>query len=111
MSTATAQDHDYDADPIWTSSRTARQIHDLGRVEKDIGRLLSLASSSLALLALPQTDAPDAILPQGDERSEQFVAEVGQYFETLDACTSSSAPAAARRYRRRWCWRWERGKC
>jgi hypothetical protein len=25
---------DYDADPIWSSSRTARQIHDLGRVEK-----------------------------------------------------------------------------
>ncbi|KAI0256404.1 hypothetical protein BJV78DRAFT_1087715, partial [Lactifluus subvellereus] len=30
------------------------------------------------------TDAPDATLPQGDERSEQFVAEVGQYFDTLD---------------------------
>ena len=25
---------DFDADPIWSSSRTARQIHDLGRVEK-----------------------------------------------------------------------------
>ncbi|KAH9074812.1 hypothetical protein EDB83DRAFT_1872484 [Lactarius deliciosus] len=72
-------------DVIWNSSRTARQIHDLGRVENDIGRLLSLASSSLALLALPQTDAPDAGLPQGDERSEQFVVEVGKYFETLDS--------------------------
>ncbi|KAH9960239.1 hypothetical protein BGW80DRAFT_1365509 [Lactifluus volemus] len=82
MSTPAVQD--YDVDPIWSSSRTARQIHDLGKVEKDIGRLLSLASSSLALLSLPQTDAPDAGLPQGDERSEQFVAEVGQYFETLD---------------------------
>lgn len=70
---------------MWNSSRTARQIHDLGRVENDIGRLLSLASSSLALLALPQTDAPDAGLPQADERSEQFVAEVGKYFETLDS--------------------------
>ncbi|KAH9976047.1 hypothetical protein BJV74DRAFT_862328 [Russula compacta] len=78
------QAQDYDADPIWFSSRTARQIHDLGRVEKDIGRLLSLASTSLALLALPQTDAPDAGLPEGDERSEQFVAKVGEYFETLD---------------------------
>jgi hypothetical protein len=53
-------------------------------VFQDIGRLLSLASSSLALLALPQTDAPEAGLPQGDERSEQFVAEVSKYFETLD---------------------------
>ncbi|KAF8270965.1 hypothetical protein EI94DRAFT_1698461 [Lactarius quietus] len=51
----------------------------------DIGRLLSLASSSLALLALPQTNAPDAGLPRGDERSEQFVAEVSKYFETLDS--------------------------
>jgi hypothetical protein len=97
---------DYDADPIWSSSRTARQIHDLGRVEKvgplalvvltityitthatqtqDIGHLLSLASTSLALLSLPQTDAPDETLPEGDERSEQFVAKVGEYFETLD---------------------------
>jgi hypothetical protein len=95
---------DYDADPIWSSSRTARQIHDLGRVEKvsslalaplqshnhappptqDIGHLLSLASTSLALLSLPQTDAPDENLPDGDERSEQFVAKVGEYFETLD---------------------------
>jgi hypothetical protein len=95
---------DYDADPIWSSSRTARQIHDLGRVEKvgslalvalqphnrarhptqDIGHLLSLASTSLALLSLPQTDAPDENLPEGDERSEQFVAKVGEYFETLD---------------------------
>ncbi|KAI0295141.1 hypothetical protein B0F90DRAFT_1638345 [Multifurca ochricompacta] len=61
-STSTSQ-HEYDSDPIFSSSRTARQIHDL---------------------ALPQTDAPDAGLPKGDERSEQFVAEVGQYFETLD---------------------------
>ncbi|KAI0289289.1 hypothetical protein BC826DRAFT_1032729 [Russula brevipes] len=75
---------DYDDDPIWSSSRTARQIHDLGRVEKDIGRLLTLASSSLALLSLPQTDAPDAELPEGDERSEQFVEKVGEYFQTLD---------------------------
>ncbi|KAH9958135.1 hypothetical protein BC827DRAFT_1075665, partial [Russula dissimulans] len=79
-----ATTQDYDGDPIWPSSRTARQIHDLGRVEKDIGRLLSLASSSLALLSLPQTDAPDAELPEGDERSERFVSKVSEYFETLD---------------------------
>ena len=51
---------------------------------QDIGHLLSLASTSLALLSLPQTDAPDENLPEGDDRSEQFVAKVGEYFDTLD---------------------------
>jgi len=36
------------------------------------------------LLSLPQTDTPDSTLPQGEERSEQFVLEVSQYFELLD---------------------------
>ncbi|KAJ3989002.1 hypothetical protein F5890DRAFT_1401960 [Lentinula detonsa] len=79
-------------DPIWTSSRTARQIHALGEVEKvhrsrskDISRLLSLAASSISLLTLPQTDNPDDNLPQGEERSEQFVLEVSEYFERLDS--------------------------
>ncbi|KAH9949341.1 hypothetical protein B0H21DRAFT_777321 [Amylocystis lapponica] len=72
-------------DPIWTSSRTARQIFALGEVEKDISRLLALAASSIALLTLPQLDAPADALPQGGERSEQFVLEVSEYFERLDA--------------------------
>ncbi|KAF8433546.1 hypothetical protein L210DRAFT_904743 [Boletus edulis BED1] len=72
-------------DPIWTSSRTARQIYALGEVERDIGRLLSLAASSVSLLTLPQTDGPDDNLPQGEERSEQFVLEVSEYFERLDS--------------------------
>ncbi|KAJ4485647.1 hypothetical protein J3R30DRAFT_1386368 [Lentinula aciculospora] len=72
-------------DPIWTTSRTARQIHALGEVEKDISRLLSLAASSISLLTLPQTDSPDENLPQGEERSEQFVLEVSEYFERLDS--------------------------
>ncbi|OJA15958.1 putative protein 43 [Rhizopogon vesiculosus] len=73
-------------DPIWTSSRTARQIYALGEVEKDITRLLSLAASSISLLTLPQTDGPDDDnLPQGEERSEQFVLEVSEYFERLDS--------------------------
>ncbi|KIM88749.1 hypothetical protein PILCRDRAFT_62071 [Piloderma croceum F 1598] len=55
----------YEIDPIWTSSRTARQIYALGEVEK--------------------TDAPDDNLPQGAERSEQFVLEVSEYFERLDS--------------------------
>ncbi|KAF8807955.1 hypothetical protein BYT27DRAFT_7190047 [Phlegmacium glaucopus] len=72
-------------DPIWTSSRTARQIHALGEVDKDITRLLALAASSISLLTLPQTDSPDDNLPQGEERSEQFVLEVSEYFERLDS--------------------------
>ncbi|KAI3622572.1 hypothetical protein WG66_015801 [Moniliophthora roreri] len=72
-------------DPIWTTSRTARQIYSLGEVEKDIGRLLYLAASSISLLTLPQTDGPNDNLPQGEERSEQFVLEVSEYFERLDA--------------------------
>ncbi|KAF7964399.1 hypothetical protein HWV62_21600 [Athelia sp. TMB] len=72
-------------DPIWTSSRTARQIYALGEVEKDISRLLSLAASSISLLTLPQTDGPDDNLPQGDERSERIVLELGEYFERLDS--------------------------
>jgi len=74
-----------EVDPIWLSSRTARQIYGLCQVEKDIGRLLSLAASSISLLTLPQTDPPEAPLPQGAERSEQFVLEVSEYFERLDS--------------------------
>lgn len=91
-----------EVDPIWLSSRTARQIYGLCQVEKvgtrhhltagtlilcymkDIGRLLSLAASSISLLTLPQTDPPDAALPQGAERSEKFVLVVSEYFERLD---------------------------
>ncbi|KAJ7805213.1 hypothetical protein B0H14DRAFT_2881377, partial [Mycena olivaceomarginata] len=46
---------------------------------------MALAASSISLLTLPQTDAPEDNLPQGDERSEQFVLEVSEYFERLDA--------------------------
>ncbi|KAI0756551.1 hypothetical protein C8Q80DRAFT_1129287 [Daedaleopsis nitida] len=74
-----------DIDPIWMSSRTARQIYALGEVEKDITRLLSLAASSIALLSLPQTDGPeDEELPKGGERSEKFVDVANEYFERLD---------------------------
>ncbi|EPQ60151.1 hypothetical protein GLOTRDRAFT_101998 [Gloeophyllum trabeum ATCC 11539] len=52
-------------DPVWLSSRTARQIYALGEVEK--------------------TDKPEDHMPQGEERSEQFVVEVSEYFERLDA--------------------------
>ncbi|KAH8120001.1 hypothetical protein DFH11DRAFT_1685427 [Phellopilus nigrolimitatus] len=51
-------------DHVWTTSRTARQIYALGEVEK--------------------TDPSDSTLPQGEERSEQFVLEVSEYFERLD---------------------------
>ncbi|KAI0323113.1 hypothetical protein OF83DRAFT_14152 [Amylostereum chailletii] len=72
-------------DPVWMSSRTSRQIYALGEVEKDISRLLSLAASSMSLLTLPQTDEPGDGLPQGEERSEQFVLEVSEYFQRLDS--------------------------
>jgi len=39
----------------------------------------------MSLLTLPQTDASNDALPKGDERSEQFVLEVTQYFQKLDA--------------------------
>ncbi|KAI0830770.1 hypothetical protein BC628DRAFT_1416278 [Trametes gibbosa] len=86
-STQTRSDpaNEQEVDPIWMSSRTARQIYALGEVEKDISRLLSLAASSMALLSLPQTDAPDDDLPQGAERSEKFVDVANEYFERLDA--------------------------
>jgi hypothetical protein len=54
---------------------------------QDITRLLSLAASSISLLTLPQTDGPEDNLPQGEERSEQFVLEVSEYFERLDVST------------------------
>ncbi|OCB85597.1 hypothetical protein A7U60_g7246 [Sanghuangporus baumii] len=71
-------------DPIWTSSRSARQILALTDAERGINKLLSLAASSIALLTLPQTDPADSSLPQGEERSEQFVLEASEYFEQLD---------------------------
>ncbi|KIY69364.1 hypothetical protein CYLTODRAFT_420765 [Cylindrobasidium torrendii FP15055 ss-10] len=72
-------------DPIWASTKTSRQIAGLGEVEKSIGKLLTLAASSVSLLTLPQTDSPDDPLPQGEERIEKFVLEVGDYFETLNS--------------------------
>lgn len=56
---------------------------------QDISRLLSLAASSISLLALPQTDDAERPLPQGEERSEQFVLEVSEYFERLEVRSSS----------------------
>ncbi len=55
-------------------------------IHQDITRLLELAASSISLLTLPQTDGTEDDLPQGEERSEQFVLEVSEYFERLDVC-------------------------
>ncbi|TFK17377.1 hypothetical protein FA15DRAFT_332467 [Coprinopsis marcescibilis] len=85
----TEQEPSLAMDPIWSTSRTARQIYDLGGVEKDITRLLRLAATSVALLTLPQTDGPGDKLPQDGERSEQFVVEVGEYFERLNSIQSN----------------------
>ncbi|KAF5313098.1 hypothetical protein D9619_002667 [Psilocybe cf. subviscida] len=90
MATTTeAEINPLDIDPIWTTSRTARQIYALCEVDKDISRLLALAASSISLLTLPQTDSPEDNLPQGEERSEQFVLEVSEYFERLDSIQSA----------------------
>ena len=51
--------------------------------------MLALAASCISLLTLPQTDGPDDGLPQGGERSEQFVLEANQYFERLDVSSLS----------------------
>ncbi|KAG5340747.1 hypothetical protein C0989_000411 [Termitomyces sp. Mn162] len=82
-----------DIDPIWTKSRTARQIYALTEVEKvwpspAAGEAFH-STSSISLLTLPQTDEPDDNLPQGEERSEQFVLEVSEYFERLDSIQSA----------------------
>ncbi|PAV22101.1 mediator complex [Pyrrhoderma noxium] len=82
-------EEDENVDPIWTSSRTARQIYALTMVEKDISKLLALAASSVSLLTLPQTDPPESTLPQGEERSEQFVVEVTEYFNKLDSISQN----------------------
>ncbi|KAJ3485721.1 hypothetical protein NLJ89_g11876 [Agrocybe chaxingu] len=65
MATAEHEPDGSEIDPIWTTSRTARQIYALGEVDK--------------------TDTPEDNLPQGEERSEQFVLEVSEYFERLDS--------------------------
>jgi hypothetical protein len=41
-------------------------------------------------LTLPQTDGPQDNLPQEEERSEQFVLEVSEYFERVDVSVSIS---------------------
>jgi len=64
-----------------------RWIRPSGLYIQDITRLLSLAASSISLLTLPQTDDPHDGLPQGEERSEQFVLEVSEYFKRLDVST------------------------
>ena len=54
--------------------------------------LLDSSPSSTSLLTLPQTDDPDDKLPQGDERSEQFVLEANEYFVRLDVSLFLSVP-------------------
>lgn len=69
---------------------------------QDIGRLLSLAASSASLLTLPQTDGPDDGLPQGEERSEQFVLEVSEYFERLDVSPRPPSSCSLLAHNHRW---------
>lgn len=64
-------------------------------MKQNIRRLLELAASSVSLLTLPQTDGPGDNLPQGEERSEQFVLEVSEYFERLDAISEQIRSSVA----------------
>ncbi|CEL63762.1 hypothetical protein RSOLAG1IB_05524 [Rhizoctonia solani AG-1 IB] len=74
---------------IWSSSSSAKQIHALGEVEKDIARLLHTAATALSLLTVPQADPVDISsgesLPDGEERAEMFVQEATKYYETLES--------------------------
>ncbi|KZV84307.1 hypothetical protein EXIGLDRAFT_776687 [Exidia glandulosa HHB12029] len=97
-----------DINPIFLSTDTARKIYELG---EDITKLLQSASTCVALLTIPELDPPEQEaelkpsgspsseastprdsaglpsrprLPVGEERSEQFVMEATQYYETLD---------------------------
>ncbi|CAE6422353.1 unnamed protein product [Rhizoctonia solani] len=74
---------------IWSSSSSAKQIHALGEVEKDIARLLHIAATALSLLTVPQADPADGSngeqLPDGEERAEMFVQEATKYYETLES--------------------------
>ncbi|KAB5592105.1 Mediator complex protein [Ceratobasidium theobromae] len=74
---------------VWSSSPSAKQIHALGEVEKDIARLLHIAATGLSLLTVPQADPADPSsgdqLPDGEERAEMFVQEATKYYETLES--------------------------
>ncbi|KAL1732069.1 hypothetical protein EV714DRAFT_207602 [Schizophyllum commune] len=99
------EDDGSSVDPVWTTSRTARQIYYLCNVEKKITVLLQRASNAMICLSLPQTDGPDDKLivqpdaPHADEpaedglprdvlrkdemRNEQLAAEIQSYFDVL----------------------------
>ncbi|QRV88103.1 hypothetical protein RhiJN_16121 [Ceratobasidium sp. AG-Ba] len=84
---------------IWSSSSSAKQIHALGEVEKDIARLLHTAATALSLLTVPQADPPDTPseerLPDGEERAEMFVQEATKYYETLNSVQKGLRKAIA----------------
>lgn len=86
-------------DEKYAASRAYQAIKELKLVDKDIAKMLSLASSSILLLALPQTDNEadgSASLPKGDERSEQFVLEANEYFQLIDTIQEKIREAIAR---------------
>lgn len=115
---------EHNINPVFLSTSTAREIYDLGDVEREINHLLQLASSCIALLTIPELDPPEEgtdkkrgetpsseastprepppastaarqRLPIGEERAEQFVLEATQYYETLDRIHLSLRTAMA----------------
>jgi len=83
---------------VWNSAESAKQIKRLGEVEQDIVRLMELASESMSLLALPQTDSNEEaqVLPRGPNRSAAFATNAEQYFQTLNAIQTGMRTSIAR---------------
>ncbi|KAG8814664.1 hypothetical protein FRB91_006988 [Serendipita sp. 411] len=75
-----------EVDGVWNSAESAKQIKKLCEVEQEIVRLMELASMSMSLLALPQTDSAEEAqaLPRGPSRSDAFATNAEAYFETLN---------------------------
>lgn len=74
-----------EGDTIWESAESAKQIQRLGQVEQDIVKLMELASESMSLLALPQTDTSEETASMPKNRSAAFATNAEEYFRTLNS--------------------------
>ncbi|KAG8812452.1 hypothetical protein FRC17_002029 [Serendipita sp. 399] len=87
-----------ESDGVWNTAESAKQIQKLCQVEQDIVRLMELASTSMSLLALPQTDSAEEAqeLPRGPSRSDAFATNAEAYFETLNTIQMGIRTSIAR---------------
>jgi len=53
-------------------------------IKQDIVRLMELASESMSLLALPQTDSSEETAQMPKNRSAAFATNAEEYFRTLN---------------------------